>query len=302
MVRFIGRRVAFIMVIWVLIVFVCYLGMRMLPNSEISRPNFDVVEHGKVAWRETRTFIRSVLRWNLGTATIDRNPVPIAELLRTSYVNSMGLLLVALVCATVAGLYIGAVAALVKAKALVLPLLTVTLLGISAPSFFAGLLLQQGGIRFADLLGRRLVSMGGFGWDLQHMLLPVLVLAARPLAYQTRAAFLALREVMGQDYIRTAHAKGLSFRRTIYVHAIRNAAVPVLTAVGVSLRFALSTLPIVELFFAWPGLGRYLLQAIDTRQSAAVAALASALGLTFLVVNLVLDVAYRFIDPRMREQ
>jgi len=108
--------------------------------------------------------------------------------------------------------------------------------------------------------------------------------------------------VMDQDYIRTAHAKGLSFRRTIYVHAIRNAAVPVLTAVGVSLRFALSTLPIVELFFAWPGLGRYLLQAIDTRQSAAVAALASALGLTFLVVNLVLDVAYRFIDPRMREQ
>jgi peptide/nickel transport system permease protein len=302
MVRFIARRIAFILVIWVLTVFFCFLSMRMLPNSEISKPSFDVVGHGKVAWRETRAFARGVLRGDLGTANIDRNPIPIADLLRTSYFNSMGLLLVALICATVAGLYIGAAAALLKVKALVLPLLTLTLLGISTPSFFAGLLLQQAGIRYTDVFGRRLVSMGGFGWDLQHMLLPVLVLAARPLAYLTRAAFLALRQVMDQDYIRTAHAKGLSFRRTIYVHAIRNAAVPVLTAVGVSLRFALSTLPIVELFFAWPGLGRYLLQAIDKRQSAAVAALASALGLTFLAINLLLDVAYRLIDPRMREQ
>jgi len=302
MVRFIGRRVAFILVIWVLIVFFCHLGVRMLPNSEISNPDFDLVRHGKAAWRETTAFVRSTLRGNLGTMTVDRSPIPIAYLLRTSYVNSMGLLLAALVGAAAAGLFIGTLAALIKQKALVLPLLTLTLLGISTPSFFAGVLLQQGGIRYADLLGRRLVSMGGFGWDVQHMLMPVLVLAARPLAYLTRAAFLALQQVMEQDYIRTAHAKGLSFRRVVYGHAIRNVAVPGLTAVGVSIRFALSTLPIVEFFFAWPGMGRYLLQAIDARQPAAVAALASALGLTFLVINLLLDVAFRFIDPRMRER
>jgi peptide/nickel transport system permease protein len=302
MVRFIGRRVAFILVILVLIVFFSHLGMRMLPNSEISKPDFDVVRHSKAAWRETRAFVHSVLRGNLGTMTIDRNPVPIGDLLRTSYVNSMGLLLVALTFASVAGLCIGTVAALIKQQALVLLLLTVTLLGISTPSFFAGVLLQQGGIRFSKVFGRRLISMGGFGWDWQHMLMPVMVLAARPLAYLTRAAFQALKQVMDQDYIRTAFAKGLSLRRTIYAHAIRNTAVPGLTAVGVSIRFALSTLPIVEFFFAWPGMGRQLLQAIDTRQPAAVAALASALGLTFLVVNLLLDVAYRFIDPRTREQ
>ena len=301
MLRFIGRRVSFILLIWVLIVFFSYLGMRMLPNSEISEPDYDVVGHGKVAWRDTRAFLTSVLRGNLGSMTIDRHPVPLKDLVRTSYVNSMGLLLVALVGAAIAGLYIGSIAALTKKKMLVLPLLTLTILGVSTPSFFAGVLLQQGGLRYTATFGRRLVSMGGFGWDWQHMLMPVLVLSARPLAYLTRAAFVALTHVMEQDYIRTAFAKGLSFRSTVYVHALRNTAVPGLTAMGVSIRFALGTLPIVEFLFAWPGIGRHLLQAIDTRQPAAVAVLASVLGLTFLFINLLLDIAYRIIDPRMRE-
>jgi peptide/nickel transport system permease protein len=85
-------------------------------------------------------------------------------------------------------------------------------------------------------------------------------------------------------------------------HAVRNVAVPTLTAAGVSVRFALSTLPIVEFFFAWPGLGRTLLQAIDERQTSMVVALASALGLTFLLANLALDLLYRVVDPRTREQ
>jgi ABC-type dipeptide/oligopeptide/nickel transport system permease component len=75
----------------------------------------------------------------------------------------------------------------------------------------------------------------------------------------------------------------------------------VLTAVGVSVRFSLSTLPVVEFFFNWPGLGRRLLEAINSRQTALVVALASALGLTFLLINLMLDIVYRLIDPRMRE-
>jgi peptide/nickel transport system permease protein len=143
--------------------------------------------------------------------------------------------------------------------------------------------------------------MAGFGWDLEHMLMPVLVLAALPLAYLTRASFLSLSHVMDEEYIRTAFSKGLTQRQTVNAHALRNIAVPVLTALGVSMRFALSTLPVVEFFFAWPGMGRRLLEAIDMRQTLTVVVLATALGLTFLLVNLLLDIAYRMIDPRTRE-
>jgi peptide/nickel transport system permease protein len=144
--------------------------------------------------------------------------------------------------------------------------------------------------------------MAGFGWDLEHMLMPVLVLSARPLAYLTRTTFLALDRTMQEDYIRTAFSKGLSMEHTVVEHALRNIAVPILTTIGVSLRFSLSTLPVVELFFAWPGMGRKLLEAINARQTPVVALLASSLGLTFLLVNLFLDIAYRIIDPRMRDQ
>ena len=214
----------------------------------------------------------------------------------------MGLLLVALALAALLGLSIGTMAALTKRQWIVPLLLLLTILGISTPSFFAGLLLQQGEIRYLATFGKQLVKMSGFGWDYQHMLMPVLVLMARPLAYLTRSTFISLSHVMGENYIRTAHSKGLIQRTVVNVHAMRNIAVPVLTAVGVSLRFSLSTLPIVEFFFAWPGIGMRLLDAISTRQTDVVVTLALALGLTFLLINLALDVAYRYIDPRLREE
>ena len=301
MLRFIVRRIFFIILVWVFIVFFSNLGMRMARNSEISRPDYNLVQHGKRAWQDTRTFLPGALRGDLGTTRIPSGLVPIKDILGESYVNSMGLLLVALVVAAILGLGIGSMAALTKRRMLVLPLLILTILGISTPSFFAGLLLQMGELRYLAITGRRLVSMAGFGWDFEHMLMPVLVLAARPLAYLTRAAFLSLNRVMEEDYIRTAFSKGLSLRRIVNVHALRNIAIPVLTAVGVSVRFSLSTLPVVEVFFNWPGMGRRLLEAINTRQTLVVVTLASALGLTFLLINLLLDVVYRIVDPRMRE-
>ncbi len=301
MLRFIVRRIFFIALVWVFIVFFSNLGMRMARNSEISRPDYNVLEHSRRAWQDTRAFVAGAVQGDLGSMRIASGLAPVKDILKDAYVNSMGLLLVALAIATVLGLYIGGLAALTKRRALVLPLLTLTILGISAPSFFAGLILQVGELRYLAITGRRLVSMAGFGWDFEHMLMPVLVLAARPLAYLTRAVFLALTHVMEEDYIRTAFSKGLSLRRIINVHALRNIAVSVLTAVGVSVRFSLSTLPVVEFFFNWPGMGRRLLDALNTRQTPVVVALASALGLTFLFINLLLDVAYRIIDPRVRE-
>lgn len=289
MLSFISRRLVFIALIALLIIFFAYLGMSMVPNSESYQPNYNLLEHGMRAWQQTRAFLAG------------RTPLPAPDLLLEAYVNSMGLLLVALVTAAALGLCIGVVTALTKRRWLIVPLLALTVVGISVPSFFAGLLLRLGELKFLDVFSRRLVSMAGFGWDLEHMLMPVLVLAARPLAYLTRASFISLSRAMEEDYIRTAYAKGLTQGRTVGNHAFPNVAIPVLTALGVSIRFSLSALPIVEFFFVWPGMGVRLLQAINQRQATTVVALALALGLTILFVNLGLDILYRMVDPRMRD-
>ncbi len=165
----------------------------------------------------------------------------------------MGLLAGAMALSLVVGLFLGTIAALAKRSPWVVVLLTLTILGISTPSFFAALFLQMQIIRIQWVFGLRLAEVGGFGWD-KHMILPVLVLAARPIAYLTRAIYQQLEHILTEDYIRTAYAKGLNRRQVVNFHAWRNIAVPVLTALGVSIRFSLGSLPIVEYFFggrAW---------------------------------------------------
>lgn len=300
MLTYISRRLLFFLLVVTLTIFAVYLGMGFINNSEVAQPNYDLVRASQRAWGDTRLYIERVLSGNLGSVREEFRSVPVSEILVNSYKNSMGLLLTAILGATIVGIGIGVFAALTKHKGLVVPLLALTIIGISAPSFFAGLLLRQGELTYLRVFGRPLVSVAGFGWDYQHMLLPVLVLAARPLAYLTRASFLAMDRIMKEDFIRTAKSKGLSQRHTVNAHAFRNVAIPVFTAIGVSLRFALSTLPVVEFFFVWPGMGLRLLQAINARQTIIVVTLAAAMALTFLGVNFLLDVGYRYIDPRLR--
>ena len=301
MLRHLSRRLLFIAVAGVAIIFLVHLGMSMLDNSEVPNPGYELLTPGHLAWEETRAFIWNALQGDLGTVRTEHTATPVAQILRQTYLNSAGLLAVALAGATFFGIILGIVAALSRQQRVVLPILAFTLVGISAPSFFAALLLRQGNLLYFNTFGRRLVVMGGFGWDYRHLLLPALVLGARPLAYLTRASYVALNRVMETDYIRTAWAKGLSQARTVGAHALPNVAVPILTGVGVSFRFSLSTLPVVEFFFNWPGVGLRLLQAIDNGETAVAVVLAAALGLSFLLLNLLLDVLFWLVDPRIRE-
>jgi peptide/nickel transport system permease protein len=208
MLRFIGRRVAFSLLVLVFIVYAVFLAMDMARNSEVSEPDFYLVPYSQAAWASTQQFFRNLVQADFGSYQTDRGLVPVREILGQSYVNSMGLLLVSLAAAAVLGLLLGITAALRKRASLAL--LTLTVIGISAPSFFVALLLQRAVIGYTQRFGQAL-SVAGFGWDFQHMLLPVLVLAARPLAYLTRSAFISLSGTMEEDYIRTARAKGASF-------------------------------------------------------------------------------------------
>ena len=285
-----------------LIVFAAHMGLRMSGNSEVAQPSYDLRKQGLYALKATRDTLSDVLRGDLGTVRSERGPVPVKDYVAEAYANSMGLLAAAVLVAACLGTALGILAAVANRRVVSLALLAVTVLGISTPSFFAGVLLQVGELYYLRAFGRRLVSIAGFGWDLEHMLLPLLVLAARPLAYLTRATYVSMEHVLTEDYVRTAFAKGLALPTTVLRHALRNVAVPVLTAIGVSVRFSLSSLPVVEFLFAWPGLGRNLLFAISERQTSLVVALASALGLTLLALNLVLDLLYYIIDPRVRER
>jgi peptide/nickel transport system permease protein len=299
--RFVLRRLAFITLVVLLIIFFAHLGMRMVGNSDARRPTFEIARFTELAWADSKEYLQSVSEGNLGSIVIGEQLVLVSDLVREAYRNSIALLFISLAISSLIGLPLGVYLALTKHRKLILPVLTVTVLGISTPAYFAALILQQGGIRYLQATGTRLVCMFGFGWDFEHMAMPLLVLAARPLAYLTRAAFLSLSRILNQDYIRTAYSKGLSRFQAIGIHAFRNMAVPALTAVGVSLRFLLGALPIVELFFGWPGVGLRLVYAIDARQTTLVTTLALALGLTFLLGNFILDVMYRMIDPRLRE-
>ena len=214
----------------------------MIRNSEVNHPNYNLIQHSKLAWTDTKEYLSNAIRGNFGYIETQYGLVRVKTILKETYINSMGLLLVALAIAIIIGLYAGAFAALTRHKKIVLPILLLTIFGISAPSFFAGLMLRQGEIYYLRTFGKPLVNVAGFGWDYKHMLLPVLVLAARPLAYLARASFIAFGRIMDEDFIRTAYSKGLDKRSTVNVHAIRNIAIPVLTAIGVSFRFSLKKL------------------------------------------------------------
>ena len=299
MTRYVLRRLGTTLLVCVAIVFFSALGLRAMSGS-----SGGVLRLLEAASRDTGSFFTGLVRGNLGSVwrAVGRNRVsiPVTTVLLDSYVKSLGLLAVALLLAATLGVGAGMLAAYWEDSPLSLVLLTTSLLGVSLPTFFVALILQVIEITWYNHTGVRLVPVGGFGWD-SHLVLPALVLAARPLAQLARITFTALSEVAQQDFVRTAQAKGLHKRLVWHGHILPNASVSILTAIGVSARFSLGSLPVVEYFFGWPGIGATLLGAIRAHQLNLVLGLALALGLTSMLFNLALEVAYRVLDPRLRD-
>lgn len=304
MLRFAIRRVAFILAVSLGIVFFAFFGMRMARNSTSPAPSYNPLPAAEYAWTSTLDYVGNLAHGNMGAITVrsgrSSRQVSVAQTIGDTYPKSMGLLLIALLVAALIGIPVGVFAAIHRRSPVSLGTMTATLIGVSVPSFFAAALLQIAEIYWFRATGVRLVPVGGFGWD-AHLVIPALVLAARPLAHLARIAYMTFSDILEQDYIRTAHAKGLYDTMVTRGHAYPNAAVPILTALGVSLRFSLGSLPVVEYFLGWPGIGAALLDAIRNRQDVGVAGMALVIGLTFMLVNLILDVAYRYVDPRLKK-
>src|SRR5438552_3217769 len=164
----------------------------------------------------------------------------------------------------------------------------------SMPSFWLGLMLI---LLFAVALGGLLPSFGT--GSLRHLILPAATLAAAPLAQNVRLVRAGMLEVMQQDFVRTARAKGLGERAVIYRHALRNAAIPVLTVTGLSLGFMLSGAIVIETVFSWPGMGRLIVQAVPGRDFPVIQAAVFVFALIFVGINLLVDMLYSVVDPRV---
>ena len=169
------------------------------------------------------------------------------------------------------------------------------ILGISIPHIYLGPLLMI--IFSLDLRWFPLTGRGGFA----HLVLPAITLGGSLAAILTRMVRTAMLEELGQDYIRTARAKGLSENVVVYKHALRNALVPVLTVVGLQFGALLAGAIVTETIFSWPGIGRLTISAISTRDYYLVQGCILTIGLTYVVVNFLTDFLYSLANPRIRQ-
>jgi peptide/nickel transport system permease protein len=295
--RLIWRLLSIVVLLLALIFFVTLL---MQLGAEAGRT--DIPSALSSAFESSVEYLKGLARGSMGDVISPYRSVsgiPVVKEIGRAFPNSLILLVISLVFAAVAGLYLGMASALRRSSLFAGLVLFASSLGVSTPSYFAAMLLIWFGVWLFAVTGKHFFPIAGFGWD-AHLILPALVLAARPVAAVTRLSHNALVEILEADYVRTADSKGLHPRIVLVRHVLRNAGVPILTTVLVSLRFSLGVLPIVEYIFSWPGIGLSLLAAIQAGDTTTAIGLILMLALLFVVANLILDYLYPRIDPRLR--
>lgn len=230
--------------------------------------------------------------------------VPVSELIGERIQVSLPLATGALILSTVIAIPIGVYSARYHGKIIDTGIMSVAQIGIAIPNFWIAILLVY---VFAIVL--RVLPSGGFpGWDvsffgsLQALLLPVIALALPQASILARVMRSALLDVLHEDYIRTARAKGLSNKATLWRHGVRNALIPVLTILGLQFSFLIAGTVIIENLFYLPGLGRLIFQGITQRDLIVVKSSVMLLVALTIFVTFLVDIAYAAIDPRLRRR
>jgi len=237
-------------------------------------------------------YLKNVLAGDLGRSI--RSKQPVAEEVASRLPATLLLGFTSIGLAFIAGLGLGVAAAVREGRWLDVLLLIVALLGVSAPTFWLGLLLM---LVFAVHLAVLPVA-GSDGWN--HLILPAATLMPNSLAVFARLSRSTLLEVLGEDFIRTAIAKGAKRTDVLWRHAMRNALIPPVTFAGLEFGRLLGGIIAVETIFAWPGAGKALVDAIATRDFPMIQGIVLTFALLFAVLNLLVDVLNGLIDPRVR--
>ncbi len=240
---------------------------------------------------------RGLVRGDLGQSL--RLHDSVVHLILQRYPYTLALTVAAMVLGAVVAIPAGVMAAQARGRWPDRALSFGSLLGLSLPNFALGPVLI---LAFSIALGWLPVSgAGAGGFDLApHLVLPAVTLGLGVAAILTRMVRSAMLDELGQDYVRTARAKGLPERTIVYRHALRNALNPVLTVIGLQFGSLLAGAIVTETIFSWPGLGRLTLSAVSNRDYALAQGCILAIGITYVIVNLLTDSLYALADPRMR--
>lgn len=238
------------------------------------------------------SYFAHVVKGDLGTSLRTRRPVSteIAE----RFMPTLLLTLASMVWAVIFGMTIGIISAVYRNQWPDRLGMTIAVSGISFPAFALGMLLMQ---VFSVQLGW-FPTVGADSW--RHYILPSITLGAAVAAVMARFTRASFVEVIQEDFVRTARAKGLQERTVIFKHCLRNALIPVVTMMGLQFGFLLGGSIVVEAVFNWPGLGRLLVDAVTMRDYPVIQALVLLFSMEFILINLVVDVLYGFINPTIR--
>lgn len=236
-------------------------------------------------------FLRNALVGDFGRSF--RSGEPVASIVARHFGPTLLLSVASVVFATVTGLGVGLLQAVRRNTVSDYVSTVVSVAGISTPPFFLGLLLI-----YLLAVGLRWFPTGGMG-TARSLVLPALTLGAGVAATIARFARSSLLEVLGEEFVRTARAKGLEERWVLLKHVLRNALIPVVTMIGLQFGFLLSGAIVVETVFSWPGLGWLMVQSISFRDYPVLVAEILLFSLQFLVINLVVDLLYAGLDPRV---
>ncbi|MCA1298182.1 ABC transporter permease subunit [Stappia indica] len=271
-------------------------------------------------WEQYFDYLVGLLSGDLGTSIVTKKPV-LTEFL-TLFPATVELGLCAIIIAVALGIPAGIIAAVRRGSFTDQTIMGTALVGYSMPIFWWGLLLIilfSGILQWTPVSGR--ISLmyffpqttgfmlidsllsgqpGAFKSAVSHLILPSIVLATIPLAVIARQTRSAMLEVLGEDYVRTARAKGLSSSRVIGLHALRNALIPVITTIGLQVGVLLAGAILTETIFSWPGIGKWMVDSIARRDYPVVQGGLLMIAAIVMIVNLIVDVLYGLVNPRIR--
>lgn len=304
MAAFILRRIFTLIPIWIGISFIVFMIMQLIPGDPaVMVAGLDATEEEvenvrqylglNDPWYEQYwRFVSNAVQGDFGESSISRRPV--LDEIKDRFPKTAQLALAGLAVSTTLGVVAGVISATRQYSVLDNIVMVLALLGVSMPVFWLGLMMM---IVFSVNLGWFPTSGTG-SW--KHLVMPGVALglgSAGIIARQIRAAML---EELGQDYMRTARAKGLRWRVAVRRHALRNAAIPSVTVIGLQFGGQIGGAVITETVFAWPGMGDLIVSAVKFRDIQVVQAGILLLSTIFVLVNLAIDVLYAFIDPRIK--
>ena len=311
MVTYIARRILLMIPVALLVSFVTFMLIHLIPGDparvllgESATPQtVAALDHqlglDKPLWAQYALWLGQALHGNLGQSIQLQQPVTTAILQRLPVTAELGIL--ALVVSVALAIPLGVMAAARRNTPFDWLVNILSLLGTAIPNFVLGLVL----ILFLAVVLRPFPPGGYVPFtqdplgNLRDIILPVVTLAAGAVAGNMRQIRASMIEVLNQDYIRTARAKGLSQNRVYYIHALRNALLPMLTIVGLQAGAILSGAVVIETIFLWPGVGQLAIQSILAKDYPVVQGVVLLSALSYMLGNLLVDISYGVLDPRI---